>query len=191
MNNLGAASIAEAIKELNVEVNSNPYLDAPGIDLSIPWDPDAENDISEAFVFSPRELETGDIIFTYVYQEGNNRNLDHNERPFLITYIKSDKAYGFQLTSQKPNSLLDYLVPISDYVECGLKKPSSIVTNMVRGVYYDRIKRKIGHISQDVKTDLINKLNEIRYDEDGKYLGSPISEKIVPTIEIVDRIIPA
>ena len=111
----------------------------------------------------------------------------HNYRPFLVIYSNATRAYGFQLTTSYPASLRQYLVEIPNPEAANLK-PGSFMVNMVRGVDLCRLIKKIGHITEEQKQAILNKLSEIWENKDGLYDDCPLNDRLDHTIKNVNRI---
>lgn len=138
------------------------------------------------------DIEPGDIIWCKVFQENAEySNLDHETRPFLVLSKNYDMVYGIQITHKPAYTLIDYAVPIENFTRCGLYTYSYLMPNMVRGVPYRWIERKIGRITQEVKDDLIEKLREFKnYDpNDPKYSNCKILDRLDRTLENVYKIV--
>lgn len=191
-------NVFDTLSSLYEELTTSPYASAPGLDPNLEWDEeeyyldllsDETADIEEAYGADAVDFQRGDILLAEVYQEGPNRNDEHKVRPFLVIYANAYRVYGFQLTTSSPASLLNYKVEIPNYAACGLNGPGSFMTNMLRGVDIQRLKRRIGHITEEQKQVLLNKLYDIRDNADGLYTDCPLRDRIDITIENVWRII--
>ena len=97
-------------------------------------------------------------------------------------------VYGFQLTTSSPASLNNYLVEIPNWADAGLIRSSKLLVNLVRGVPQQRLLRYIGHITEEQKQALLNKLYEIRENKDNLYNECLLNDRIDFTIENVERI---
>lgn len=184
------------LSNLNLESDLHEDYDAPGLDAELPWEFDLDeatalaDPSADLYTVSPEDVEIGDIFWAEVYQEVSKFvNLDHSLRPFLVISKGYNRVYGFQLTHKAPYSLQDCAVPVEDFSKCGLKSFGYILTNMIRGVNYDRIHDKAGHISEDTKTLLLDKLYDMRKNSDEKYSQLPIIDRLDQTIENVYKII--
>lgn len=191
-------NVFDTLSALYEEIKPCPYADAPGLDPDLEW---SEEDyylkllsnedfieVEEDYGVDRVAVQRGDIVLAEVYQEGPNRNIAHRIRPFLVTYATMNYAYGFQITHSNPASLVNYRVEIPNYTSCGLGHPSAFMTNMVRGVATQRIIRRIGHITEEQKQALVNKLYEIRDNKDGLYSECLLNDRLDITIENVWRI---
>lgn len=175
------------------------YPNSEDIDVSLKWDEESsyqdilddtfDDSMLEDYDSDKIDFQRGDILLASVYQPGENINKSHQVRPFLVVYANANRAYGFQLTSSKPSSLQEYLVPISDYKECGLEKPCGFMLNMVRGVDISRLVYRIGHITDPQKQSILSKLFEIEDNTTGLYDDCVFRDRIETTIENVERII--
>ena len=191
-------NVFDELSALYEELKPSPYADAPGLDPDLEW---AEEDyylellsdetaeVEEAYSVDTVDFQRGDILLAEVYQDGIKKNYEHIVRPFLVIHANAYRAYGFQLTTSSPASLLNYKVEIPNYAACGLNGPSSFMTNMLRGVDIQRLKRRIGHITEEQKQALLNKLYDIRDNKDSLYTDCPLSDRIDITIENVWRIV--
>ena len=191
-------NIFDELSALYEELKPSPYIDAPGLDPDLEWAEedfylellsDKTTEVEEAYDVDAVDFQRGDILLAEVYQDGAKKNYDHMIRPFLVIYANAYRVYGFQLTTSSPTSLLNYKVEIPNYAACGLNGPGSFMTNMLRGVDIQRLKRRIGHITEEQKQVLLNKLYDIRDNKDGLYTDCPLSDRIDITIENVWRII--
>ena len=97
-----------------------------------------------------------------VFQYGSNINLDHKIRPFVVIYANAYRAYGFQLTTSHPASLVNYIVEVPNYKECGLKFPSSFNLASIVSIELSRLIRRIGRITEEQKQVILDKLNELK-----------------------------
>jgi hypothetical protein len=192
-------NVFETLSHLYEEIKPCPYAGAPGLDLSLEYDgaeeyfeqvPDEilENINNDDYGVNPVDVQSGDIVLASVYQEGQGRNLAHQTRPFLVTYVNAYMAYGFQLTTSSPNSLINYLVEIPNWADAGLIRPSKILVNMVRGIQQQHLLRYIGHITVEQKQALLSKLYEIQENRDGLYDDCLLTDRLDTTIENVWRI---
>jgi hypothetical protein len=192
-------NVFEELSALYEEIKPPVYADAPNLDLSLEYEGVEEylNGIpenlletidEEAYSVNTVDVYNGDIVLASVYQEGENINLAHSVRPFLVISANAHKAYGFQFTTSNPSSLLDYLVEVSNWSESGLNRPCSLLINMVRGVQHCHILRYIGHITNELKHELLNKLYDIKENKNGLYTNCMFNDRIDITIENVKRI---
>ena len=168
-------------------------FDAPDLDLSIEWIDDLDETLTLADQTSVTQIEDvvpGDLFWAEVYQENKEHiNLKHKVRPFLVVSRGNNRAYGFQLTHDPSSSLKSVAVPLEDFRSCGLPQFSYILPNMIRGVYYDKLKGKIGHLSAQARQDLVDKLHEIANNSDNMYYNIPIRDRLNQTIENVYKIV--
>lgn len=174
------------------------YPDAEDIDVALEWveevdyqdliDTNLDDSMTEGYDSDKIDFQRGDILLASVYQPGENINRYHQVRPFLVVYANANRAYGFQLTSSRPVSFQKYLVPISDYRECGLEKPCGFMLNMVRGVDISRLVYRIGHITDSQKQSILSKLFEIKDNSNGLYDDCVFRDRIDITIENIERI---
>ncbi len=197
--------------DLYEDVQQCMYTDAPPLDLNIgvKWLDDSlfddikEEDLSleefyAPYKFSLEELygygsyninfNCGDILLARVYQEGPKMNLKHAYRPFLVIYANAYRAYGFQIGSSLPNSVLQYRVPINDPARYNLDKTSAVMTNFIRGVDFQHIVKYIGTIDEELKNKILEKLYEIKENKDGLYDDAEIMSHLDVTIENVKKI---
>jgi hypothetical protein len=192
-------NVFETLSHLYEELKPCPYADAPGLDLSLDYD-GVEEYLDQAseemfeninttdYGVNPIDVQSGDIVLASVYQEGPNRNREHQIRPFLVTYANAYMVYGFQLTTSSPASLNSYLVEIPNWADAGLIRPSKILVNMVRGIQQQHLLRYIGHITVEQRQALLSKLYEIKDNVDGVYTDCLLNDRIDLTIENVWRI---
>ena len=192
-------NIFDVLSSLYEEIKPCPYADAPSLDLSLDYDgveeyleqvPEEmfENIDTTDYGINPVDAQSGDIVLASVYQEGQGKNLAHQTRPFLVTYANISMVYGFQLTTSSPASLNNYLVEIPNWADAGLIRSSKLLVNLVRGVPQQRLLRYIGHITEEQKQALLNKLYEIRENKDNLYNECLLNDRIDFTIENVERI---
>lgn len=172
-------------KQLLEYLAEDPYSDAKPLDLNLEW-PDENLDIYEAYSTDRLSIDVGSIWFAKVHQDAENPI--HEHRPFVITYMNAKMVYGFQLTKQTPTTKSKYIVPISDWKNCGLRYPSNFSLDYFRGVPYNSLEFKVGHLTEHAKKELLDKLYEIKYDPDGDYLDCPFNDRIDMTIANVERI---
>lgn len=192
-------NVFETLSYLYEELKPSPYAGAPDLDLSLDYE-GVENyleqlpeDIFEAmnavdYGTNPVDVHAGDIVLASVYQEGFGKNLDHQIRPFLVTYENASMVYGFQLTTSNPASLSKYLVDIPNWENAGLIRASKLLVNLVRGVPQQRLLRYIGHITAEQRQVLLDKLYEIKENREGIYDDCLLSDRIDMTIENIWRI---
>jgi hypothetical protein len=192
-------NIFDELSALYEDLKPCPYADAPSLDLSLDYDGVEEylDQVSEDLIeninddgynINPIDIQSGDIVLASVYQEGRGRNPAHQARPFLITYANAYMVYGFQLTTSDPASLSNYLIEIPNWAEAGLIRPSKLLVNMIRGVSQQYLLRYIGHLTEEQKQVLLNKLYEIKENKDSQYDGCLLNDRIDITIENVERI---
>lgn len=192
-------NIFEELSALYEEIKPSPYADAPDLDPDLEWAEEEhylellsdslDTEIEEGYGSDRVDVQRGDIIIAEVYQEGQNINLGHTIRPFVVTYATMNYVYGFQITHANPSSLINYRVEIPDYASCGLRQPSAFMVNMIRGVAIQRIHYKIGHITEIQKQALLDKLYEIKENNDGLFDDCLLNDRIDMTIDNVERII--
>ena len=190
-------NVFDTLSALYEDLKPSIYAAAPDLDLSLEWDEESNYsdlivedtcDREEAYDVNPVDFQTGDILLASVYQYGENINKEHNVRPFLVIYANAYRAYGFQLSTSHPKTLLDYIVEIPNYAEAGLIRPCAFVVNMVRGVDMSRLIARIGHITESQKQALLDKLYDIQENKDGLYTDCILNDRIDSTIENVERI---
>lgn len=191
-------NVFDTLSHLYEEIKLCPYADAPGLDPDLEWAEEnyyldllSEDDfieVEESYGINQIDVQCGDVVLASVYQEGPNRNLSHQIRPFLVTYATMNYAYGFQISHANPASLVNYRVEIPDFAACGLRQPSAFMTNMVRGVAIQRIRYRIGHITEEQKQALLNKLYDIKENRDSVYTNCLLNDRIDFTIEKVEQI---
>lgn len=192
-------NVFDTLSHLYEEIKLCSYAGAPGLDLSLEYDgaeeyfeqvPDEilENINNDDYGVNPVDIHSGDIVLASVYQEGQDRNLAHQIRPFLVIYVNAYMVYGFQLTTSSPNSLINYLVEIPNWENAGLIRQSKLLVNMVRGVPQQHVLRHIGHITAEQRRALLDKLYEIRENNEGLYDDCLLNDRLDITIENVWRI---
>ena len=189
-------NVFDVLSSLYEELKPSPYADAPGLDLALEWEEETDyfdvvnEDLQEEGYSSDQvDFQRGDILLASVYQYGSNINREHNVRPFLVIYATASRAYGFQLSTSHPASLLDYIVEIPNHTAAGLERQCAFMVNMIRGVDCQRLIARIGHITEDQKRVLLNKLFDIKENKDGLYTDCMLNDRIDITIENVERII--
>jgi hypothetical protein len=193
-------NIFDTLSSLYEDLKPSPYADAPGLDLSLDYE-GAEEYLDQAaeeliervsaadYGVNFVDFQCGDILLAEVFQYGSNINLDHKIRPFLVVYANAYKAYGFQLTTAQPASLLNYLVDIPNYASCGLRRPSSLRMNSIVAVDLSRLICRIGHITEEHKQIILDKLHELKGNlEELDTYGWWTLEKIDQTITNLERI---
>ena len=195
-------NVFDELSALYEDLEPCPYADAPDLDPSLEWYEDDSEMITEdrlpvfetidesGYGANNLDFRYGDIWLAEVYQEGANWNKAHKRRPFLIIYSSDMKAraFGFQISHSHPASLEHYRVEIPDYASGGLIKPCAFMTNMIRGVDYTKMIRRVGHITEVQKQALLNKLYEIKENKDDLYTDCMHVDKIDITINNVERI---
>lgn len=176
------------------QVNYFDDSDIPGLDEDFYWDISGQqlkdqNSLKEEIVdtdnFAP-----GDLVIAGTYQEVENEiNLRHKYRPFLIIYINYRKqyVYGYSLGTQRPNSILPYLIPVNDWSRAGLNSFGYIAVNYIRGVSFNYIRGIIGHITEEIKNDILDKLYDIQNNPE-KYPDFKYNDKLEQTIVNIERI---
>ena len=190
-------NVFDQLSALYEDLKPSVYSDVPTLDLSFEWDgieellgtAKHEDDlVYEDYTSTDLDFSIGDVLLARVYQENADKdNLIHNYRPFLVIYANATRAYGFQLTTSYPASLRQYLVEIPNPEAAGLK-PGNFMVNMVRGVDLGRLIKKIGHITEEQKQAILNKLHEIQENKDGLYDDCPLNDRLEHTIKNVNRI---
>lgn len=191
--------IFDSQMSLYEDIKHNPYAGVPGLDSDLEWPegdsfwdipPDIDNpSLDEEYEdFDALDFSCGDIVLACVYQRGDHTNLQHSVRPFLIIYANAYKAYGFQITTSQPKSLVQYLVGIPNYADAGLERPCKFETAYVRGVSPNYMLKYVGHITSEQKEALLSKLEEIQENKDGLYTDAPLRDRLQITIENVQRI---
>ena len=193
-------NVFDQLSALYEDLQPSVYSNAPMLDPDIEWDnieafiDPAINLHEDVFVDEDYgsydfDFQCGDILIASVYQENKlKKNLDHLLRPFLVIYANARMVYGFQLGTQFPSSLLKYIVEIPNYTDCGLNGPGNFFLNMVRGVDYSRLVKRIGHITEEQKQAILSKLYEIQENKGGLYDDCPLNDRLAPTIKNVERI---
>jgi mRNA-degrading endonuclease toxin of MazEF toxin-antitoxin module len=185
--------VFDILSSLYEELPLSPYSNAPSLDLALEWEDELEPiddiiEIEEAYGNDPVDFQRGDILLASVYQEGAGVNLTHKVRPFLVIYANAYKAYGFQLSTSSPASLINYKVVIPDHATCGIEHPCNVLVNIVRGVDMHHLRRRVGHIDYTLKQAILEKLYEIKENKDGLYTDCPLNDRIDTTIKNVERI---
>ena len=190
-------NVFDQLSALYEDLQPSVYSNAPALDLNFDWDGveelldtvKYEDDlVYEEYSSTDIDFQLGDILLARVYQENADKdNLIHNYRPFLVIYANATRAYGFQLTTSYPASLRQYLVEIPNPEAAGLK-PGNFMVNMVRGVDFVRLIKKIGHITEEQKQAILDKLHEIQENKDGLYNDCPLNDRLDHTIKNVSRI---
>jgi mRNA-degrading endonuclease toxin of MazEF toxin-antitoxin module len=190
-------NIFDTLSALYEEVKPCPYATAPGLDPDLEWEEEINYidlptedtlEIDEAYGTDSIDFQRGDILLASVYQYGENTNPEHKVRPFLVIYSNAYRAYGFQLSTSHPNSLLNYRVEVPNYQDCGLERPCAFMVNMIRGVDLQRLIARIGHITEVQKQALLNKLSDIKENKDGLYTDCMHADKIDLTISNIEKI---
>ena len=190
-------NVFDQLSALYEDLQPSIYSNAPTLDLKFDWDgveellnTDEYDDdlVYEDYSSTDLDFQTGDILLARVYQENADKfNMTHNYRPFLVIFANATRAYGFQLTTSYPASLRQYLVEIPNPEAAGLK-PGSFMLNMVRGVDLGRLIKRIGHITEEQKQAILDKLHEIQENKDGLYNDCPLNDRLDHTIKNVNRI---
>lgn len=178
-------NVFDVLSSLYEDIQPCPYADAPGLDPNLGWeddladvyDLDEDYDEYDEYGADPIEFYRGDILLAKVHQMGDNKNLAHAVRPFVVVYATANMAYGFQITSSIPATLVKYLVDIPNYESCGLRYGGSFVMNMVRGVQIDKIRKYIGRITKEQKQAMLDKLYEIKEDKEGLFADCVLKDK--------------
>ena len=190
-------NVFDQLSALYEDLQPSIYSNAPTLDLNFDWDgveellnTDEYDDdlVYEDYSSTDLDFQTGDILLARVYQENADKfNMTHNYRPFLVIFANATRAYGFQLTTSYPASLRQYLVEIPNPEAAGLK-PGSFMLNMVRGVDLGRLIKRIGHITEEQKQAILNKLHEIQENKDDLYNDCPLNDRLDHAIKNVNRI---
>ena len=185
-------NVFDQLAALYEDLQSVVYSNAAALDPSLEWDSvDTYEDknISEDYSSYDVDFQIGDILLASVYQENHDKmNLKHLHRPFLVIYANARMAYGFQLSTSSPATLMKYVVEIPNYTDCGLKGPGKFILNMIRGVDHNRLIKRIGHITAEQRQAILNKLYEIRDNKNGVYNDCPLNDRLDITIKNVVRI---
>lgn len=185
-------NIFDQLSALYEDLQPSVYSSAPDLDPNLEWyDTVLYEDvvIDEDYGTCDIDFKTGDILLASVYQDNRDKmNLNHRYRPFLVIYANATRAYGFQLSTSSPSSLLNYLVEVPNYTDCGLNCPGKFVLNMIRGVDLNRLVKRIGHITAEQRQAILNKLYEIRDNKDGIYNDCLLNDRLDVTIKNVARI---
>ena len=189
-------NVFDQLSALYEDIQPSIYHGAPSLDPDLAWDVPQElyvqdnASISEEYGSYELDFDYGDILLASVYQENADpKNVQHKVRPFLVIYSNATRVYGFQLSTQRPVSLEKYVVEIPNYADCNLERPCNFVMNLVRGVDYFRIVKRIGHITEEQKQAVLNKLYEIQENKNGFFDDwSQDPNRINATIRNVERI---
>lgn len=185
-------NVFDQLAALYEDLQPSAYSAAPDLDPSLEWyDTALYEDATDAKGYDTYKVDfqTGDILLAKVYQENRDKmNLSHSYRPFLVIYSNATRAYGFQLSTSSPRSLLNYLVEVPNYADCGLNGPGKFVLNMIRGVDLSRLVKRIGHITAEQRQAILNKLYEIRDNKDGIYNDCLLNDRLDITIKNVLQI---
>lgn len=161
-------NVFDVLSSLYEDLKPSPYADALDLDTNLGWQEEAEYqdlplvDMKEGYGTDLVEFQRGDILVADLFQYGRNINLDHIRRPLLVIYANASRVYGFQLTTSHPASLLDYLVEVPNYTACNLKFPSSFNTVSIVSVERTRLVHRVGHITEEQKQVILNKLHELK-----------------------------
>ena len=164
-------NIFDELSSLYEELKPSPYADAPGLDPNLEWAEEVDYldllsdeafDIEEAYGVYSVDFQLRDVSLAEVFQYGRRINLGHKIRPFLVVYSNAYRAYGFQLTTGHPASLADYMIKVPNYKECGLRESSSFNTTSVVSIELSHLRYRIGHITNEQRQVLIDKLNELK-----------------------------
>ena len=190
-------NVFDQLSALYEDLQPSAYNNTPALDPNFDWDgveellgtAKYEDDlVYEDYSSTNIDFQTGDVLLARVYQENADKsNIIHNYRPFLVIFANAIRAYGFQLTTSYPASLRQYLVEIPNPEAAGLK-PGNFMVNMVRGVDLGRLIKKIGHITEEQKQAILNKLYEIQENKNGLYDDCPLNDRLEHTIKNVSRI---
>ena len=188
-------NVFDTLSSLYEDLAPSPYSDATGLDPDLEWKEedsytiDKVPEIEEAYGVDQVDFQRGDILIADVFQYGSNINLNHVRRPLLVIYANAYRAYGFQLTTGHPASLLNYIVEVPNYPDCGLRYPSSFNMASVVSIELSRLVHRVGHITEEQKQAILNKLLELKENlaELDTY-GWWTPEKIDQTIINLERI---
>lgn len=190
--------VFDELNALYEELKPSLYADAPGLSPELEWaeetdyldlPSDESSEIEEAYGTYQVDFQCGDILIADLFQYGSNINLNHIRRPLMVIYANAYRAYGFQLTTGHPASLLNYIVEVPNYADCGLRYPSSFNMASVVSTELSRLVYRVGHITEEQKQVIIDKLNELKGNlaELDTY-GWWTPEKIDQTITNLERI---
>ena len=161
-------NVFDVLSSLYEDLKPSPYADALDLDPNLGWQEEVEYqdlpfaDIKEDYGTDLVEFQRGDILVADLFQYGRNINLDHIRRPLLVIYANAFRVYGFQLTTSHPASLLDYLVEVPNYTACNLRFPSSFNTASIVSVERTRLVHRVGHITEEQKQAILDKLHELK-----------------------------
>lgn len=161
-------NVFDTLSSLYEDLAPSTYSDAPGLDPDLEWKEednytiDKVPEIEEAYGVDQVDFQRGDILIADVFQYGSNINLNHVRRPLLVIYANAYRAYGFQLTTGHPASLLNYIVEVPNYPDCGLRYPSSFNMASVVSIELSRLVHWVGHITEEQKQAILNKLLELK-----------------------------
>jgi hypothetical protein len=188
-------NVFDTLDALYEDLQPGIYADASSLDPELEWSEETDYldlpavEVEEAYGTDLVDFQRGDILIADIFQYGNNINLNHICRPLLIVYANAYRVYGFQLTTGHPASLLNYIVEVPNYADCGLRYPSSFNMTSVVSIERSRLVHRVGHITEEQKQVIIDKLNELRENlaELDTY-GWWTQEKIEQTITNLERI---
>ena len=161
-------NVFDVLSSLYEDLKPSTYADALDLDPNLGWQEEVEYqglpaaDMEEDYRTDLVEFQRGDILVADLFQYGRNVNLDHIRRPLLVIYANAFRVYGFQLTTSHPASLLDYLVEVPNYTACNLRFPSSFNTASIVSVERTRLIHRVGHITEEQKQAILNKLYELK-----------------------------
>ncbi len=193
-------NVFDQLSALYEDLQPSTYSGVPTLDAALEWDnvDDLVGDtgalhedvfIDEAYGAYDVDFQNGDILLVRVHQDNKEkRNLAHLVRPFLVIYATARMVYGFQLSTSNPATLLQYLVDVPNYADCGLNGPGKFVLNMVRGAEMFRLVKRIGHITFEQRQAILDKLYEIRDNKDGLYDDCLLNDRLDVTIRNVAKI---
>lgn len=194
-------NVFDDLIDMYEDLSSGPYANCSELDPNLGWyeeeiiveyseDSEEQHLNEDSYKSYALDVDCGDIVLASVYQEAQGKNLKHSCRPFLIIYANAHSAYGFQLGTSFPTTLLDYRVEVTNYKACGLNGSGAVFLNMVRGVSQDDLIKYIGRMDNTLKEDILSKLEEIKQNIDGKYDDCPLRKDnhLETTIKNIKRI---
>ena len=188
-------NVFNELDALYEELKPGIYADAPELDPNLEWAEEVDYldlpsvEIEEAYSTNQIDFQLGDILIADLFQYGNNINLNHTRRPFLVIYANAYRAYGFQLTTGCPASLENYIIEVPNHTDCGLRYASSFNMSSVISVEISRLVHRVGHITPEQKQVILDKLSELKGNlEELDTYGWWTPEKIDQTITNLERI---
>ena len=161
-------SVFNELDALYEDLKPSIYDDAPELDPNLEWREEVDYldlpsiEIEESYGAYHVDFQPGDILIADLFQYGDNINLNHIRRPLLVIYANAYRVYGFQLTTGHPASLLNYIVEVPNYADCGLRYPSSFNTTSVVSIERSRLVHRVGHITDEQRQVVLNKLYELK-----------------------------